>query len=216
VGARKVLVEVLAASTLALSDVGWCLREWNMTSANPDHEKRDVFVRESIIHLEDRITTVDNKGNILIGVSLASLAVSGSFVSKALENDLSSWWEFAILSMAAIQLAVSGSIILLCLLLLNPRRASPESSGFVFPTPYLMWPRKGQPWTKGADAHIEALKHLTAEQMTTNLIVMQTTLIYLIDAKYRHYRRAIKMAKSLVLATLMVLSITGIAAGIGN
>ena len=187
-----------------------------MTSTSLDEEKRDTFIRESITHLEDRITTVDNKGNILIGVALASLAVSGSFVGKTLENDLTSGWEIAILTMAAIQLTASGSIILLCLLLLNPRRASPEASGFVFPTPYLIWPRKGQPWTKGADAHIEALKSLTADQLTTNLIAMQTTLIFLIDAKYRHYRMAIKLAKGLVIATLMVLLITGIAAGNGN
>ena len=187
-----------------------------MSTIDPDSSMRLVFIRESITQLEDRITTVDNKGNILIGVALASLAVSGTFMNKALENDLALGWEIAILVVAAIQLIMSGSIILRCLLLLNPRKASPASTGYAFPNPYLLWPRKTQPWTISAEAHGDALRNLTIEQIEENLVAMQTTLIFLIDAKYRHYRMAIKLSKGLISTILVVLGTAGIASAAGN
>lgn len=187
-----------------------------MSTNDPDSSTRLVFIRESISHLEDRITTVDNKGNILIGVALASIAVSGTFINKALENDLALGWEITILLAAAIQLIMSGSIILRCLLLLNPRKASPESTGYVFPNPYLLWPRRNQPWTISAEAHGDALRNLTVAQIEENLVAMQTTLIFLIDAKYRHYRLAIKLSKGLITTILVVLGTAGIASAAGN
>ena len=184
-----------------------------MADTNPESDRQLEFLWASVRQLEDRITTVDNKGNILIGVALALSAVSGTFASKALE-DSTRGEDIVIWLSTGLALVMAGYIVLVCLLLLNPRGATPERTGYEFPRPYVLWPRSKQPWTEGADSHIAAVLRMTEDQRIENLLAMQTTLIFLVDAKYRHYRHAIKATRVLVMVQFAGIAGSVIAIGL--
>jgi hypothetical protein len=161
------------------------------------------FLWASVSHLEDRISTVDTKANILIGIAIAIVAVVGSLAKAVLDTYIPPVLRISVGVGAGATLVVASGVVLLSLRLLNPRKSSPEhSQGFMYPKPYVLWPRSGQPWSSSAQAHVKALQTLTESDMLANLEAMQTTLIFLVQAKYRHYRRAVEWTRRLVVLSL--------------
>ncbi|MFM7263007.1 MAG: hypothetical protein ACKO1X_04570 [Acidimicrobiales bacterium] len=182
------------------------------------------FLWSSVLQLEDRITTVDNKGNILIGLTLALAAASVTFGLKALEvpsgGQRAEWVSWVVLPLLTAALAVSAGIVLIALKILNPKGATPVGkAGYTLPENYVVWPAKetgryqrSTPWKRSPHDHIAALRDLGAAGRLENLLAMQTTLVFLMGAKYDHYRRAITYSRRL--AWVQIASIAASAAAV--
>jgi len=168
------------------------------------------FLWSSIRHLEDRITTVDTKANFLMGLVIAAIAVTGQVAGAAIAASDS---VVRLAPLAALVTVVVYSAVILrgCLSVLNPRRASPEvTEGFPLPQRYVLWPRKSQQRT--AVEHEEAVSRMAPDEQVANLAAMQTTLFFLVGAKYEHYRRAIARTRTLVVVETTI--ITALAIGL--
>lgn len=189
-----------------------------------EDEAQMRFLWSSVLQLEDRITTVDNKGNILIGLTLALAAASVTFGLKALEvpsgGQRAEWVSWVVLPLLTAALAVSAGIVLIALKILNPKGATPVGkAGYTLPENYVVWPAKetgrnqrSTPWKRSPHDHIAALRDLGAAGRLENLLAMQTTLVFLMGAKYDHYRRAITYSRRL--AWVQIASIAASAAAV--
>lgn len=163
-----------------------------------------TFLWASVSQLEDRISTVDTKANILTGIAIAIVAVSGSLAARAMDAGAALALRISVAVTTSITFVLASGVVLLCLRLLNPRKSSPEhAQGFKYPQPYVLWPRSGQPWSQSAEAHVKALEGLTEAGILSNLRAMQTTLLFLVAAKYRYYRRSVEWTRRLILFQLV-------------
>lgn len=63
--------------------------------------------------------------------------------------------------------------------------------------------RSGQPWSHSAEAHLKALEGLTEAGILSNLRATQTTLLFLVAARYRYYRRSVEWTRRLILFQLV-------------
>jgi len=166
------------------------------------------FLWSSIRQLEDRITTVDTKANFLMGLVIAAIAITGQVASSAIAASNSA---VRLVPLAALVIVIIFSAVILrgCLSVLNPRRASPEvTEGFQLPRRYVLWPRKSQQRT--AVEHEAAVSRMTPDEQIANLAAMQTTLFFLVGAKYEHYRRAIARTRALVLVETAIITVLAV------
>ena len=195
-----------------------------MSDHQIESSAQEKFLWSSILQLEDRITTVDNKGNILIGLTLALAAASVTFGMKALEaQSRESWVVWVVLPFLILALTVSAVIVLIALRILNPKGATPvEKGGYALPENYVLWPSKKlghnkapAPWTRSPRDHIDVLMGLGETGRIDNLLAMQTTLIFLIGAKYDHYRRAISFSRRLVWVQIASVVASALAVALG-
>ena len=185
------------------------------------------FLWSSILQLEDRITTVDNKGNIIVGLTLALAAASVTFGLRALEvpggGQRDEWVAWVVLPLLIAALAVSAGIVLIALKILNPKGATPVGkAGYVLPDNYVVWPAREvgkneqpAPWKRNPHDHIAALRNLGEEGRMENLLAMQTTLVFLVGAKYDHYRRAITYSRRLVWVQIASIAASAVAVAFG-
>lgn len=156
------------------------------------------FLWRSIEHLEARVTTVDNKANILLGLLLAVAAAVGALAREA----LTPWDGSGLMWLAAALLVADGAwvvrLVFDALTTLNPRSAAAagrSSKGYRVlsrPEPYVLWPRSGEPWHEDPDLHARALTDPNWQHLLANLAYTQWTIVCLIDAKYDRYRAAVK------------------------
>ncbi|MGA1361791.1 MAG: hypothetical protein ACO36A_02590 [Ilumatobacteraceae bacterium] len=198
-----------------------------MTDRQKENDDQTRFLWSSIVQLEDRITTVDNKGNILIGLSLALAAASVTFGLRALEvptgGRREEWVAWVVLPLVIAALAVSAGIVLIALKILNPKGATPVGKGgYALPENYVVWPAREvghpgrpAPWKRSPLDHITALESLGDRGRTENLLAMQTTLVFLMGAKYDHYRRAITFSRRLVWVQIASIAASAAAVAFG-
>jgi hypothetical protein len=157
------------------------------------------FLWRSIEHLESRVTTVDNKANILLGLVLAVAAAVGALAKEALVPfDDGSAWTWVALTLLITNGVWMVRLVFVALRTLNPRKAAAEGRAAAGkpildrPQPYVVWPRRGEPWDERPAAHAAALTSPDWQALTDNLAYMQWTVTCLIAAKYDSYRGAIK------------------------
>ena len=143
---------------------------------------------------------------------------------KALETQSrESWVVWVVLPFLILALTVSAVIVLIALRILNPKGATPvEKGGYALPENYVLWPSKKlghnkapAPWMRSPRDHIDVLMGLGETGRIDNLLAMQTTLIFLIGAKYDHYRRAISFSRRLVWVQIASVVASALAVALG-
>jgi len=188
------------------------------------NERVYEFAWRSVSHLEGRITTLDTKANVLIGLVVGAVAAVGALGKSALEDSDWSWgWSIASGALLCIDAMLAGTIILYCLRTVNPgsRHREGIESALTAPDAYVVWPpgprkpakgvggrirsvattlrpHRASSRMKGKPAHADQIRRLSDDRLMENLVYMQTTLLHLVERKLDAYRAAILLTRGFV------------------
>jgi len=164
---------------------------------------RIEFLWRTLESLENRITLLDNKSSIMIGIETAVLALAALLTDKTMDANNTAWIGYGLIGLTA---AFAALIVPLLLHAIRPtqcyfqRRARLD----LLPQHYLIWPAES--------IDRERLKSfgraLTEQQMSEDLIANVFVRQQLLQRKYRRYDVAMVIMK--IQAPVILVTIVGV------